>query len=280
VNNKELDVVLIIQLSDEDCIVAEISYRKTKFYGISSYFDSAEDIETNIRKTEQILNHANGHGLLIAVDSNARSKTCYDTITNERGKALEDFLTIYNLHIVNDRSEPTFETRGSSYVDLTIINDQLLRRVSDWTCGVQESCSDHKVLTFTLGMARQDPPLDNTQHVGLRYIIKNDDFGKFEAALASNMITKFSNVNNNKSLEKIDQELCDKLNSYEDVDELVDKAVSCITAACNTTFKVSKGATHVIKKNTVPWWTEELTVLRKRTTLCGGSIKELLIMIL
>jgi len=50
VNNKEIDVVLISQLSDEDCIVAEISYGNTKFFGISSYFDITEDIERNIRK--------------------------------------------------------------------------------------------------------------------------------------------------------------------------------------------------------------------------------------
>ena len=39
VNNKEIDLILITQISDEDCIVAEISYGNTKFYGISSYFD-------------------------------------------------------------------------------------------------------------------------------------------------------------------------------------------------------------------------------------------------
>jgi hypothetical protein len=56
-------------------------------------------------------------------------------------EVLEDFLTTSNLYIVNDRSEPTFETtRGSSYVELTIVNNQLLRRVSDWTCVIQESC--------------------------------------------------------------------------------------------------------------------------------------------
>jgi len=38
VNNKEIDVILITQLFN-DCIVAEISCRNTKFYGISSYFD-------------------------------------------------------------------------------------------------------------------------------------------------------------------------------------------------------------------------------------------------
>jgi len=91
VNNKEIDVVLITQLSDEDCIVVEISYGNFNFYGISLYFDITEDIEINIRKMEQILNYSKGQGLLIAADSNARSKTWYDKITNQRRKALEDF---------------------------------------------------------------------------------------------------------------------------------------------------------------------------------------------
>jgi hypothetical protein len=99
--------------------------------------------------------------------------------------------------------------------------------------------------------------------MGLRYIIKNEDFEKFEAILASNM-SKFNCENNKKGLEKIDQELCNKINFYEDMDELVDTDFSCITAACNTAFKVSKEVKHLIKKTTISWWTEELTVLRKR----------------
>ena len=82
------------------------------------------------------------------------------------------------------------------------------------------------------------------------------------------MTAKFSNTNTNEDLGKIDQEICDNLNENvnDDVDELEDKVCSCITAACNTTFKISKTARHVIKKNTIPWWTEELTMLRKRTS--------------
>jgi hypothetical protein len=34
---------------------------------------------------------------------------------------------------------------------------------------------------------------------------------------------------------------------------------------CNTAFNVSREAKHLIKKTTVSWWTEELTVLRKKT---------------
>jgi hypothetical protein len=74
---------LLHSFPDEDCIVAEIIYRNTKFCGISSYFDITEDIEINVRKTEQILNYLKGRGLLITADSNARSNTWYDAITNQ-----------------------------------------------------------------------------------------------------------------------------------------------------------------------------------------------------
>jgi len=75
VNNKERYVVFITQLSGENCIVVEICYGNFKFYGICLYFDITEDIEINIRKIGHILNYSKGQGLLIAADSNARSKT-------------------------------------------------------------------------------------------------------------------------------------------------------------------------------------------------------------
>jgi len=150
-------------------------------------------------------------------------------------------------------------------MDLTIVKNQLLRHVTDRTCSIQESCSHHKILTLNLRMVRQDKRIILTDYVGIRYIIKNEDFGKFEAILASNMITKFNCENNKEGWEKTDEELCNKINFCEDMDELVGTAFSCITAACNTAFKVSRGAKHLIKKTAVSWWTEELMVLRKRT---------------
>jgi hypothetical protein len=125
---------------------------------------------------------------------------------------LEEFLTIYNLYIVNDRSEPTFEmTRGSSYVDLMIVNNELIRHVTNWTCSKQESCSDHKIITFNLGMVRQEKPTSNTDYAGIRYMIENGDFRKFEATLVFNLFSNFNCENNKKDVEKIDWELCDKL---------------------------------------------------------------------
>jgi hypothetical protein len=95
---------------------------------------------------------------------------------------LEEFLTIYNFYIVNDRSEPTFETtRGRGYVDLTIVNNQLIRRVMDWTCDKQESCSNHKIITFSLRRVRQEISSRNNYYAGTICITKNGDFRKYEA---------------------------------------------------------------------------------------------------
>ena len=68
-------------------------------------------------------------------------------------------------------------------------------------------------------MDRQDKPINNTEHRGLRYIIKNEDYGKFEAILESNMKTIFNCEKRKENLEENDQELCNKIHFQEDVDE-------------------------------------------------------------
>jgi hypothetical protein len=46
-------------------------------------------------------------------------------------------------------------------------------------------------------MGRQYVPINNnTDYVGLRFIIKNENFGKFEAISAYNMMSKFKCKNN------------------------------------------------------------------------------------
>jgi hypothetical protein len=84
-------------------------------------------------KIEAIIQHAKGAGILIAVDSNSRSTSWHDTLTNTRGRILEEFLMSQQLHIMNEESDyTTFRScRGTSNIDLTVISNQLLRAV-EW----------------------------------------------------------------------------------------------------------------------------------------------------
>ena len=58
------------------------------------------------------MGYSKGNGLIIAVNSNTRSKMWLDTITNQRGKVLEEFLICNDLYILNEATEtPTFQSK-------------------------------------------------------------------------------------------------------------------------------------------------------------------------
>ena len=92
VNNKKVDTLLINQLSDEDAVVLEIMVDNTRIIIASMYFDINRPIEFDMQKIEATLEHATGAGVIIAMDSNSRSTSWHDVLTNRRGKILEEFL--------------------------------------------------------------------------------------------------------------------------------------------------------------------------------------------
>ena len=96
--NSKMDAILIAKLSDEDTVVLEIIHGKQKFYAASMYFDYEEQIENKFNKLDEIMRFINGGGMLIAADSNSRSKTWHDVITNSRGRKLEEYLASKQPH--------------------------------------------------------------------------------------------------------------------------------------------------------------------------------------
>ena len=144
INNDQLDATPITQLSNEDRVAVEAHSEAVKFFGVSKYFDSRRDIEEDIRWLEKLRNYTKGYGLIIAVVSNARSKMLHDTITNQWGIILEEFLICNDLYVLNEFTEtPTFESNSGG--DPTTTNSRLVRYISDWICG-QEKAAQSKTL--------------------------------------------------------------------------------------------------------------------------------------
>jgi len=69
--NKKIDVILIDQLSDEDTAVIEITYGNLRFIATIIYLDIKNEISSDLHKIENIQRR----GLILAMDSNARSTT-------------------------------------------------------------------------------------------------------------------------------------------------------------------------------------------------------------
>jgi hypothetical protein len=82
-NNKQVDTLLINQLSDEDAVVLEAKIDNTRFIIASIYLDINRAIDTDTQKIEATLAHATGVGVIIAMDSNSRSTSWHDIPTGQ-----------------------------------------------------------------------------------------------------------------------------------------------------------------------------------------------------
>jgi hypothetical protein len=102
--NSSIDTTLIRQFTDVDTVVAEIIKGSLKIILINMYFGGENLIENDIAKVEAILKQAQGTGVLIVTDCNARSTLWHDSLTNKRGRILEDFLASNQLHVANEAS--------------------------------------------------------------------------------------------------------------------------------------------------------------------------------
>ena len=79
--NESLDALLIHQMSEEDVVMVETTHGNQNFITVSIYLDIGKDITEDFNKIKTILQFAKGKGLLVAIDSKARSKTLHDVIT-------------------------------------------------------------------------------------------------------------------------------------------------------------------------------------------------------
>jgi exonuclease III len=86
VKNNEIDTMLIKQLSDEDAVGLEVKTRNKKIIITSMYFDIKRQINIDLLKIEAIIQYANDAGVIIAMDSNSRSTSWHDILTNSRGE--------------------------------------------------------------------------------------------------------------------------------------------------------------------------------------------------
>ena len=186
---------------------------------------------------------------------------CGTTVTNQRRKILEEYIICNDLYVLNEATETsTFQSnRGSSRIDLTITNSKLVRFVSDWTCGEEESCYDHNIVNFTIASVNNGKGRMN--YMAVHYITNQEDYKKSDTSIATNLISTF-NCTNKMDANKLDEESQGKINQYS-TEDLIYDCFSCVTAACNTAFRIYKGR-KLKTRRTVPWWKDKLKILWKK----------------
>jgi len=152
IRNKAVDAMLISQLSDQDTITLEITRGDTALILASMYWDRQKPIDQDLTKVDKTLKHGKMEGVMIAMDSNARSTTWHDTTVNNSRKQLEEYIISKQLHIMKEPiTKTTFENRiGKSNIHLTLATSNVLRRITDWSISDEQSNSDRSIISYDI----------------------------------------------------------------------------------------------------------------------------------
>jgi hypothetical protein len=102
------------------------------------------------------------------------------------------------------------------------------------------------------------------QYTSKRYNTKAERWGTFTYKLARNLKEKFARPEDTRDWTVCDNEISQKIRICPDANQVMQKFTSAITAACDTTFQITKSGNQVAKKRSVPWWTKYLTLHRKK----------------
>jgi hypothetical protein len=171
--------------------------------------------------------------IVFTIDSNARSTSWHNVLTNKRGKAMEEFLISKHLHIANEESRyTTFQTcHGASNIDLTVLNNTAINFLQDWAVCDRESCSDHNIIQYTLGNeAFQVAEINNR---GIRYIMTQKNIGKFQERLIQTMEQTARETGMVvKGEDMLDETLSRRVITAPNIEATVDKLQAVLDYAC------------------------------------------------
>ena len=184
---------------------------------VSLYLPFDRDIVRDTETIENILQLTKGEGLILALDSNARSKLWFDKHTNARGRTMKEYIITRDLHIINTKTGiPSFETnRGSSWIDLTLCNSKLTQNIKRWTCREEESCAEHKIICFDI--ESRDPGRYAKHFIRTCYNTKVDNWGTFECHFIKNLVQESECQTDPHNLTECDTALSHKVKHSTDI---------------------------------------------------------------
>jgi hypothetical protein len=159
---------------------------------------------------------------------------------------IHPYIHSYNqLHIINEDGVRTMfqNSRGSSNIDLTIGNNQMLATVKDWEIS-EESCSNHNIIKFNLSFACDKAQIYN--FLGTQYITKEQQHPDFHKNLLQSISKNFL-IENEGNTNEIDGKLNTVLTGQKGIGIFIEKFNQTIQSTCKKTFKLSKSSNTTAK---------------------------------
>ena len=243
---KNTDSWLLSQFSNEDQVAIGIKCGGSILVMASTYmpYDSIENPPPKILKDLTDFCFQKNYQLIVGADANSHNAAWGSSDTNDRGDKLLDYILSTNLQICNVGNKPTFSNSiRQDVIDITLATVGIERRISDWRVSDKENFSDHNTINFSI-------LIDCRGQTDTYRNVKKTDWNLYRTLL---------------------KEKTDAL----DREDNLDVQAECLTEIITNSYFDSCRLVTTKKKTKPPWWTGELTKLKKEAarmrTRCGRN---------
>lgn len=251
ITDNNLRGTLIADKCNENLLTVEIKNN----YGInvtcaSMYFPPEErhqgEFRDNLQYLKQVITGLNNNRIskfVIRMDANSKNGLWGSPIEDRRGRQLEDLINEKNLVVLNNNTEPTFVGhRGTSFIDVTLANQDMYEIINDWKLTEDESLSEHKYISFAISDGRRA----ETEPHRTGYCTKRANWTRFREIIAAQADTLIREIN--------------ECETTDGLDSIAKEISDTVVNACDRSMPRRKAF-----QNSVPWWTPELTEFRRET---------------
>jgi hypothetical protein len=115
---------------------------------------------------------------------------------------------------------------------------------------------------------RSHKPQQRQQIPGNMYIINENKLHEFDRKMVKEMLKLANNKRIGGGAEELDKYLSTIITTGTDLEQQVDIFAKALQSACRRTFQNTNTGNKNRKKKSVPWWTDSLTLMRKRVNAC------------
>ena len=234
ITSKSLEAWLLTQYSDEDQVAIGINCGGNVLVMASTYmpYDSADPPPSKMFKDLTDFCFQKNYQLIVGADANSHNAAWGSTDTNDRGDKLLDYILTTQLQICNQGEKPTFANSvREEVIDITLASTGIERKIINWNVSEKENFSDHNTINFSI-MTDCRGQTDTYRNV------RKTDWNLYRSLL---------------------EDRIDIPNENDSLDVHTEKLTNVITSSYFDSCRL----TRTKKKTKPPWWSGELTNLKR-----------------
>ncbi|KAJ2952394.1 hypothetical protein O0L34_g4681 [Tuta absoluta] len=248
--DQSIDITLCPNLTTENIVAVKLKTGAKETGVVSVYLEGDKPIEPYINQIKKTIEEIGTKDLILGGDVNAWNTWWGSRKIDPRGEELAGLLEELDLQILNQGSEPAFDTqrgqiRYTSCVDITTCSISLLGRAENWRLDNELTCSDHKAILFELTAGK--PTGVEIKRQTRKFNTKKAKWSQFRSKLEQLCIE------NNINIHEIEQ-----IENTENLEKMVIAYTNSVGEACDAAIPLIVNK----KKIGLPWWTEELEELK------------------